>query len=127
MEAALRGISRKFLFQRYLASVWVSLAGRISPNPPTSLSSASTWVLSVQSSPPYYASKILKLLLQTSIYLIWKERNRRVFYVDSSTISSTKSLVDRTMRNRLISFSPEDPSVRISLLGFYFGCIDSPL
>ncbi|CAH8276923.1 unnamed protein product [Arabidopsis lyrata] len=107
-------------------SVWVSFAEKISPNPPISLSSASLWVLSVQSSPPHFASKILKLLLQTSIYLIWKERNRRVFSAEANTIYATKSLVDRTMHNRLISFSLEDTATRISLLGFYFGCINSP-
>ncbi|CAL9215493.1 unnamed protein product [Arabidopsis halleri] len=108
-------------------SVWTSIAGKISQNPPISLSSASMWVLGVQSSPPHYASKILKLLLQTSVYMIWKERNRRVFSAETCTLSATKSLVDRTIRNRLISFSPEDPSSTISLLGFYFGCIISPL
>lgn len=112
---------------QFSRSVWVSLARRISEDPPTSLSSASTWVLSVQSSPPHYASKILKLLLQTSIYMIWKERNHRVFSAEARTISSTKSLVDRNMRNRLVSISPQDPVSQISLLGFYFGCINSPL
>jgi len=108
-------------------SLWISLAGRISPNPPLSLPLASMWVLGVHSSPPHYASKILKLLLQTAVYMIWKERNRRDFSADATSLSATKILVDRTMRNRLISFSPEESVTTISLLGFYFGCISTPL
>ncbi|KAG7559493.1 Zinc finger CCHC-type [Arabidopsis thaliana x Arabidopsis arenosa] len=85
---------------------------------PTSLLSDASWALNAQSTPHHFASKILKLLLQTSIYFIWIERNSRVFSAQESTFHSTKTLIDRTMRNHLVSFSLEDPLDNISLLGF---------
>ena len=111
----------------FSSSIWVSLSSRIARNPPRTLLSAASWALNVQSSPPFFARKILKLLLQSSIYMIWKERNNRVFSGNHGTLASTKSLIDITMRNRLISFSPEDHSHRVSLLSYYFGCIQAPL
>ncbi|KAL9810210.1 putative reverse transcriptase zinc-binding domain-containing protein [Arabidopsis thaliana] len=76
--------TRDRLYSGFSRSLWISLAGRSSPNPPLSLPLASMWVLGVHSSPPHYASKILKLLLQTAVYMIWKERNRRVFSADAT-------------------------------------------
>ena len=111
----------------FSSSIWVSLSSRIARNPPRTLLSAASWALNVQFSPPFFARKILKLLLQSSIYMIWKERNNRVFSGNHGTLASTKSLIDITMRNRLISFSPEDHSHRVSLLSYYFGCIQAPL
>ncbi|ESQ52824.1 hypothetical protein EUTSA_v10017884mg [Eutrema salsugineum] len=92
------------------------LASRVRQNPPLDLLSISAWILqlelSIGPSTPRPSSTIIRLLLQAVIYLVWKERNSRIF-----------TNVDRMIRDRLLSFPAQDPNSP-SLLEFYFGCIN---
>ncbi|CAA7043516.1 unnamed protein product [Microthlaspi erraticum] len=67
---------------------------------------------------------ILKLLLQISIYVLWRERNARIFTASTTPPAIMKRQVDRLMRDRLISFPVTDSAP--SLLEFYFSII-SPI
>lgn len=53
------------------------------------------------------------------------ERNVQIFIATSMLLPAFKGMVDRTMRDRLLSFPTSDwlPS----LLEFYFGCISLPI
>ncbi|KAG2314218.1 hypothetical protein Bca52824_017340 [Brassica carinata] len=67
-----------FFEYNFSMEVWNFFASRIWPNPPQDLHSAAAWIILNQSSPPK-ARCIIKLIFQSSIYLIWKERKRRIF------------------------------------------------
>ncbi|CAA7021156.1 unnamed protein product [Microthlaspi erraticum] len=101
--------------------IWRDLASRIWQNPPLDLSSVITWILQPRPSPHASASVIIKLLFQAAVYLIWKERNSRIFKNISSTSGAIRVSVDRLIRDRLLSLPSTDGSP--SLLEFYFGCI----
>ncbi|XP_020887742.1 uncharacterized protein LOC110230094 [Arabidopsis lyrata subsp. lyrata] len=57
----------------FSASVWQPFALRIWPNAPATLASISSWILQAQSPVNSNAKIIIKLLLQTACYLIWRE------------------------------------------------------
>lgn len=116
--------SHLFFECEFSRQTWFTLAHKISPNPPLTLHSASAWVMRAQSSPQYYASIILKMLLQATTYVVWQERNSRVFNAQFSTTAAIIAQLDHTLRNRLISFRPEDPLSSLSLIAYYFGCIE---
>ncbi|KAL0645324.1 hypothetical protein Bca4012_043615 [Brassica carinata] len=64
---------------------------------------------------------IIKLMFQSSIYLIWKERNKRIFTSQVSPALSVRAAVDRQIRDRLLSIKPS-PTLQPSLLQFFFAC-----
>uniref|UniRef100_A0A1J3DFP6 Uncharacterized protein n=1 Tax=Noccaea caerulescens TaxID=107243 RepID=A0A1J3DFP6_NOCCA len=68
---------------------------------------------------------ILKLMLQVIVYAVWRERNGRIFSASSTPLSAVKRAVDRTIRDRLLSFPASDS--RRSFLEVYFSCISSPI
>lgn len=68
---------------------------------------------------------ILQLLFQVIVYALWRERNARIFTATTTPTCVMKRLVDRTMRDRLLSFPSKDASP--SLLEFYFSCFSTPL
>ncbi|RID69760.1 hypothetical protein BRARA_C01836 [Brassica rapa] len=62
---------------------------------------------------------IFKLLLQVIVSSLWRERNARIFRNVSLTPLAFFKLVDRSLRDRLLSIT-RDPSQALSLLQFYF-------
>ncbi|KAG7550876.1 Reverse transcriptase zinc-binding domain [Arabidopsis thaliana x Arabidopsis arenosa] len=110
----------------FSSEIWVFLAAKFLPNPPDSLAAASSWIL--HHSLPMNAKviTILKLLLQSVVYHTWKERNLRIFTAVESTTSVTRLAVDRTMRNRLLSF-PGSALNSPSLLQIYFSRLSFPM
>lgn len=109
----------------FSATLWGAFASRIWPSPPMGLHSISSWILQGRSQPHSQASVIIKLIMQVTCYLIWRERNARIFTNTSTTASALQAAVDRSLRDRLLSF-PGSSSHSPSLLAFYFGCIDFP-
>lgn len=109
----------------YSTSVGEAFATRFWPSPPPGLLSISSWILQART-PPFSSSTIIvKLILQAACYLIWQERNARIFNNISSTPSTTQASLDRSLRDRLLSF-PASSTSSPSLLAIYFGCISFP-
>ncbi|WZZ50116.1 LOW QUALITY PROTEIN: hypothetical protein YC2023_050223 [Brassica napus] len=50
------------------------------------------------------AKKVFKLLLQVIIYNLWRERNARIFRGSALHLSAFFRVIDRAMRDRLLSF-----------------------
>ncbi|CAH8339434.1 unnamed protein product [Eruca vesicaria subsp. sativa] len=67
---------------------------------------------------------VIKLVLQSAIYLIWRERNARIFTSTTTSASGLRRALDRLIRDRLISFPSSDQSP--SSLQFYFSCTQPP-
>ncbi|KAG5390817.1 hypothetical protein IGI04_032358 [Brassica rapa subsp. trilocularis] len=65
--------------------------------------------------PHAHATPVIKLYFQSAIYLLWKERNARVFTAVSSPSSVILASLDRMMRDRLFSY-PAHSSFSSSLL-----------
>ncbi|KAL0743655.1 hypothetical protein Bca4012_085168 [Brassica carinata] len=95
-------------------------ASNIWENPPQDIHSAAAWINLPRSSSPQ-ARCITRLMFQSSIYLIWKERNKRIFTSHVSSALAVRSAVDRQIRDRLLSIKPL-PSLRPFLLQLFFAC-----
>ena len=88
------------------------------------LHSAAAWILSNQQQTSTQAATILKIIFQASIYLLWKEKNARIFAGISTSAEGLKHSIDRLVRNRLLSF-PATYAAPAYLLQFYFSYIRS--
>ncbi|KAG7549908.1 Reverse transcriptase zinc-binding domain [Arabidopsis thaliana x Arabidopsis arenosa] len=110
----------------YASEIWGYLAAKLLPNPPSTISAASSWILLHRL--PHHAkvTAILKLLLQSVVYHLWKERNSRIFAASATSSSALRLAIDRSMRNRLLSF-PGHSLLSSSLLQFYFSRLSFPL
>lgn len=71
------------------------------------------------------ATCLIKLVFQSAIYHIWKERNARIFTSRSSPPATTRAAIDRQIRDRLLSIPPS-PRVQPSFLQFFFACTRPP-
>lgn len=109
----------------YSSAVWEAFAARVWPSPPSGIVPISNWILQVRSQLPSLATIVIKLIFQAACYLIWRERNARIFSNVSSSVTATQAALDRSLRDRLLSL-PGSSSRSPSLLAFYFGCINFP-
>ncbi|XP_024014473.1 uncharacterized protein LOC112088427 [Eutrema salsugineum] len=105
----------------FSSSIWVSLASRLGHNPPLGLLAISQWIPLLSMQPTRSSQAVAKLLLQVTAHHLWRERNARIFNMTSSS-SDIKARIDRTMRDRLLSFPARGSIATPSLLEFYFGC-----
>lgn len=88
----------------FVRRVWLRFCGRHLAAPPDDIRSAVA-LIQHQSQPSQSASTtILKLLLQVIVYTTWRERNARIFRNESLSDAAFFHLVDRTLRDRLLSF-----------------------
>lgn len=108
----------------YSASVWNYYARKVWSNPPPDIHSAAAWINCSRSSSPQERC-IIKLMFQSSIYLIWKERNSRIFTGQSLPAQTVRAAVDRQIRDRLLSVKPSQ-SLQPSLLQVFFACTRPP-
>lgn len=108
-----------------LAVHWQAFAGRVARNPPSPIMTSIDYILQPHVNRSKDQTIILKLLLQLITYAIWRERNARIFSNITFSTDCHQTLVNRTMRNKLISFPSRD-SNSSSLFKFYFGCISYP-
>ncbi|CDY14568.1 BnaC03g48910D [Brassica napus] len=102
-------------------TIWAYFAAKVWPNPPLDLHSAAAWINMARNNFSPQARCIIKLVFQSSIYLIWKERNLRIFTSTSSTTNTVHSAVDRKIRDQLLSIQPS-PRIQPSFLQFFFAC-----
>ncbi|KAF8081798.1 hypothetical protein N665_0866s0006, partial [Sinapis alba] len=90
--------------------------------PPSDLHSAAALINRSNRQPRQAA--VIKLIFQSIIYALWRERNARVFTAASTNAPGLRRVLDRQIRDRLISFPSPDSSP--SMLEFYFSCIRPP-
>ncbi|XP_013617059.1 PREDICTED: uncharacterized protein LOC106323493 [Brassica oleracea var. oleracea] len=95
----------------FAAEVWIS--------PQADLHSVAAWINQPRINADAHATPVIKPYFQSAIYLLWKERNVRVFTAVSSPSSVILASLDRMMRDRLLSY-PASSSFSSSLLLFIF-------
>ncbi|CAN6827329.1 unnamed protein product [Brassica oleracea] len=72
-------------------------------------------------------SVVLKLLMQSTVYCLWKERNSRIFAGSSVSVAGVVAQVDRLLRDRLVSIPSQSlSSTHYSLLQVYFSLNHPP-
>ncbi|XP_013624297.1 PREDICTED: uncharacterized protein LOC106330369 [Brassica oleracea var. oleracea] len=100
---------------------------RVWPNPPNDVHSAAAWigVSRARARDSVQSNCIIKLLLQSAIYHIWKERNARIFTSKAFPPAMVRAAVDRQIRDRLLSIPPS-PRVQPPFLQFFFACTRPP-
>ncbi|XP_018454221.2 uncharacterized protein LOC108825428 [Raphanus sativus] len=114
-------IAHLFFQCPFAVATWSRFCGRYLASTPSSLADV---VLLCQQLPGPHASRavvVLKLINQVIVYNLWRERNARIFTAVSSTQEAFWRLVDRAIRDRLLSLSrPSTTAPSPSLLELYF-------
>ncbi|EFH40000.1 hypothetical protein ARALYDRAFT_917455 [Arabidopsis lyrata subsp. lyrata] len=97
---------------------WSSIASRCSLLPHRS------WDASLCQMQDLHGSKLLirltRLAWQSSLYLIWAERNNRLHRNNFKSADSLIRLIDSTIRNRILSYRDHNSSVSSSMLQLWF-------
>nr|VDD29802.1 unnamed protein product [Brassica oleracea] len=101
------------------SALWLSFASGILPNPLADLHAAAAWIAASRRTLCSKQVTLLKLFFQSIIYIIWRERNFRIFTSVSSSTSDLHHALDRLLRDRLLSV-PAPPPAGPSLLQLYF-------
>ncbi|XP_013608015.1 PREDICTED: uncharacterized protein LOC106314729 [Brassica oleracea var. oleracea] len=105
----------------FAAATWSRFYGRYMASPPASLAAVLDSCQHIQGPHVARAVIVLKLLNQVIIYSLWRERNARIFKSITLTQEAFFHVVDRAMRDRLLSLSrPTAAVVAPSLLELYF-------
>ncbi|KAG5376028.1 hypothetical protein IGI04_040624 [Brassica rapa subsp. trilocularis] len=110
-QGSLEALEVKCLRNSFAAEVWIS--------PLADLHSIAAWINQLRVNADTHATPVIKLYFQSAIYLLWKERNARVFTAVSSPSSVILVSLDRMMRDRLLSY-PASSSFSSFLLLFIF-------
>lgn len=110
---------------QFSASIWTHFAATVWPNPPLDIRAAEAWICMSRNSSTPQKRCIIKLIFQSYIYLIWRERNKRIFAGSSSSAEQIRYAVDRQIRNRLLSI-PSSPRLQPSMLQVFFACTRPP-
>lgn len=109
----------------FTKEIWQTFAsGLCSQGTPSLLQDIQDYLLLPSTASSRTNQTILKLLLQVIVYAVWRERNGRIFSSSSASLTAIKCAVDRTVKDRLLSFPASDS--RPSLLEVHFSCISSP-
>ena len=109
----------------YSSSLWLCFASHIWDNPPSDLHAAAAWILQPHSPANHNASVLMKLIIQSIIYIVWKERNACIFTAVSTSARGLHLQLDRLLRDIILSL-PARPQSASSLLEFYFLCYRPP-
>lgn len=107
----------------YAVEIWRKFCGRFLSTPPADLQAMVMLCTQFQGSYSSQVKVILRLLLQVIVYNLWRKRNARIFRNISRSPLAFFKLVDRSLRDRLLSL-PRDPSQAHSLLELYFWFVD---
>ncbi|XP_019102534.1 PREDICTED: uncharacterized protein LOC109133514 [Camelina sativa] len=81
----------------FSSELWGFFAAKLFPSPPTALLASSAWILTHSQPHTVKATAIVKLLFQTVVYHLWKERNARIFSASQSSAVTLRRSVDRTI------------------------------
>nr|VDC90345.1 unnamed protein product [Brassica oleracea] len=103
----------------FASAAWLRFCGRYMVAPPASLTVVVDICRNLQGPHAQRAVIILKLLSQVIAYNLWRERNARIFRDVSLTTEGFFRVVDRGLRDRLLSPSLASTSSP-SLLELYF-------
>lgn len=103
----------------FAVAIWTLFCGRFITSPPSDISSVVLLCSNYQGLYHSQVKVILKLLLQVIVYSLWRERNGQIFREVTHQPAAFFRIVDRQMRDRLLSLSPA-PSDAHSLLELYF-------
>ncbi|KAG2276627.1 hypothetical protein Bca52824_059182 [Brassica carinata] len=103
----------------FAAAVWNRFCGRYMASPPASLDAVVALCRHLQGPQVHRVVVILKLLSQVIVYNLWRERNGRIFRDVSLNQEAFFRVVDRGMRDRLLSPSLVT-ATSPSLLELYF-------
>lgn len=123
-SAADESISHLFFGCPYAVAIWSRFCGRYMAVPPASLSDVVVLCQQLQGTHAR-AVIVLKLINQAIIYSLWRERNARIFQGVSSTHQAFFRVVDRRLRDRLLSLSlPSVTAPSPSLLELFFCFLD---
>ncbi|XP_048593221.1 uncharacterized protein LOC125576696 [Brassica napus] len=101
-----------------------AFASQIWPNPPNDLHSAASWILQLSRQSNANAICLIKLIFQASIYLLWKEKNARIFTAVYTPPRIIHHVLDRLLRDRLLSIKALPPAQ--SPLQFYLSIYRPP-
>ncbi|KAL9840426.1 putative reverse transcriptase zinc-binding domain-containing protein [Arabidopsis thaliana] len=114
--------SREHLFFScgFSSAVWGHFLARNSLSPPLLFMDCFTWVSSPSRDPNI--SLIIKLVFQASIYLLWKERNRRLHDLTARSSTAILKEIKVILRAKLdpLSRSSEFEAPAKSLLSTWF-------
>ena len=102
----------------YSSSFWLGFVYQIMPNPPLDLHAAAAWIVSSTNRISRNEVTFFKLIFQSIIYLIWKEKNVQIFTSVSTSSRGTHLAPDKLLRDLLLSFpttSLDDPSLLLFL------------
>ncbi|CAH2034453.1 unnamed protein product, partial [Thlaspi arvense] len=105
----------------FSSGIWKRFASSFWRSPSVDL----TTVVSLITSLPPPKIPIAKLCFQITIYLLWKERNARIFTSVEMPASTIAAAVDRMLKDRLLSI-PATSVGSPSLLEDYFRCVSFP-
>ena len=110
----------------FAVATWSRFCGRYMASPPASLQDVAGLCQQFQRSQTPLTVPVLKLLNQVIIYNLWRERNARIFRGEASNQEAFYRVVDRHLRDRLLSLSsPANTARSPFLLELYF-CFITP-
>ncbi|XP_010548756.1 PREDICTED: uncharacterized protein LOC104820081 [Tarenaya hassleriana] len=85
-------------------------------NPPTALTDCISWIIANNNTNIKDKPTIVKLLLQATIYVIWQERNNRIFRHEACSSERIRWKLDKALRNILLSIRLQHPNTTGSIL-----------
>ncbi|XP_019056881.1 PREDICTED: uncharacterized protein LOC109116242 [Tarenaya hassleriana] len=87
----------------YSRDVWIPFASACFQSPPLDVDQCSSWLAAQPQARSSTRKSFAKLILQVAIYLIWSERNARIFKGESSPAEKTRLTLDRFARDIILS------------------------
>lgn len=106
----------------FSSELWRTFAQRLGLSQQVDLQLVASEIVANQSLVHSSKGVVARLLFQVCVYLIWKERNKRIFSSTSSPVAAVRSEVSNYLRARLLSF-PANSGSNPSLLEVFFSCL----
>ncbi|XP_010556509.1 PREDICTED: uncharacterized protein LOC104825816 [Tarenaya hassleriana] len=112
--------SHLFFHCSYSRQVWYSFARSIWNMPPLDLHATMDWMRRPGNVQSHNRRLITLILLQCSIYLLWSERNARIFRGESSTVVSLCGKLNAMVRNCILSLLGSSRRIDSTLLSDWY-------
>ncbi|XP_010520643.1 PREDICTED: uncharacterized protein LOC104799701 [Tarenaya hassleriana] len=105
----------------YSANIWVYFASCCWNSPPENLEACQDWITRVGNDKGKSRVVLSKLLLQLTVYVLWNERNTRIFRNKEKPLEVMRRHLDKSMRNLLLSMKERRTTTNNLLLeDWYF-------